>query len=102
MERLISRALFASVCAPGTHSGSHLQAVIERFSDASGPLGLTISPGKIEVLLQPSLNTASPKPALIIDNTQLENANNSKAVDSTISSDGSLDKEIRARIQSST
>jgi transcription termination factor 2 len=61
--------------------------------------GLTISLGKTEVLLQPAPNTTPPQPCITIDGTQLKNVDTFKYLGSTISSDGTLDKEIAARIQ---
>ena len=82
-----------------THQENHQQTVVDRFSEASKLLGLTISLGKTEVLLQPAPNSARPQPCITIDGTQQKNVDSFRYLGSTISSDGPLDKEIAARIQ---
>ena len=72
--------------------------MLDRFSEASKLFGLTISLGKTEVLHQPAPHTNPPAPSISIDGTQLANVESFKYLGSTISHDGSLDKEITARI----
>jgi transcription termination factor 2 len=81
------------------HQENHLQTIVNKFSEAAKLFGLTISLGKTEVLLQPAPNTTPPQPCITIDGTQLKNVDMFKYLGSTISSDGTLDKEIVARIQ---
>jgi len=81
------------------HEETHLQAIVDKFSEASNLFGLTISLGKTEVLFQPAPNTVPSQPCITIGDTQLKNVDSFKYLGSTISSDGSLDKEITARIQ---
>jgi hypothetical protein len=81
------------------HQENHLQTIVDKFSEAAKLFGLTISLGKTEVLLQPAPNTTPPQPCITIDGTQLKNVDTFKYLGSTISSDGTLDKEIAARIQ---
>lgn len=98
-EKLIIEALFADDCALMAHKENHLQVIVDRFAEASRLFGLTISLGKTEVLLQPAPNTTKPQPAITIDEAELKCVENFKYLGSTISSDGSLDKEITSRIQ---
>ena len=81
------------------HEETHLQAIVDRFSEASKLFGLTISLGKTEVFFQPAPNTVHSQPCITIGDTQLKNVDSFRYLGSTISSDGSLDKEITARTQ---
>ena len=72
--------------------------MLDRFSEASKLFGLTISLGKTEVLHQPAPHTNHPAPSISIDGTQLANVESFKYLRSTISHDGSLDKDIAAHI----
>ena len=81
------------------HKENHLQVIVDRFADAARPFGLTISLGKTEVLVQPAPNTTHPQPVITIDEVQLKCVDSFKYLGSTISADGSLDKEITSGIQ---
>ena len=72
--------------------------MLGRFSDPSKLFGLLISLGKTEVLYQPATNTHSTAPTIVIDDTQLENVEQFKYLGSTISQDGSSDREIDANV----
>ena len=50
VERLIVEALFADDCALFTHSAAALQAIVNKFAEATHLFGLTISITKTEVL----------------------------------------------------
>ena len=54
VERLIVEALFADDCALLAHFAADLQAIVNKFAEATHLLGLTISIKKTEVLHQPS------------------------------------------------
>ena len=97
-QDLIQEALFADDCALVAHAEPDLQLMLDRFSEASKLFGLTISLGKTEVLLQPAANTNPPAPSSSIDDTQLANVDQFKYLGNIISSDGTLDREIDARI----
>ena len=99
VERLILEALFADDCALLAHKENHLQTIVNRFAEASKLFGLTISLGKTEVMVQAAPNTTKPQPAITIDGVQLKCVESFKYLGSTISADGSLDKEITSRIQ---
>ena len=93
LNSLIYEALFADDCALMAHKPGDLQAMLDRFSDASKQFGLTISLGKTEVLFQ-----RTPKPAIFIDDVKLKVVDSFKYLGSMISNDGSLDKVIAFRI----
>ena len=71
--------------------------MMDRFSDASELFDLTVSLGKTKVLHQPAPNTNPPAPTIIIDDTTFTNVEPFKYLGSTISCDGSLDKELGTR-----
>ena len=81
------------------HNVHHLQVIVDVFSEAAKHFGLTISLSKTEVLLQPAPATRPQQPCITIDGTQLKNVESFKHLGSTISNDGTLDKEITTRIQ---
>ena len=95
---LLQEALFADDCALVAHSESDLQSMLNRFAEASRLFGLQISLGKTEVLHQPAPKTAPKAPSINIEGETLANTNCFKYLGSIISSDGTLDKEIDARI----
>ncbi|KAK4309191.1 hypothetical protein Pmani_019155 [Petrolisthes manimaculis] len=99
VERLVTEALFADDCALMSHTEADLQLIVNKFAEASRLFGLTISLGKTEVFYQPS--PASPEhhpPTILIGDTALKTFEHFKYLGSVISSDGSLDREISARI----
>lgn len=98
LQALLQEVLFADDCALVAHAESDLQMMLDRFSEASKLFGLTVSLGKTEVLHQPAPNTHPPAPSIVIDDTPLANVEHFKYLGSTISCDGSLDKEIASRI----
>ncbi|XP_076042061.1 uncharacterized protein LOC143025963 [Oratosquilla oratoria] len=97
-EKLILEALFADDCALMAHKESDLQLIVDKFAEGARLFGLTISLGKTEVLFQPAPTSTSQPPSIFIEGTQLKNAKEFKYLGSTISNDGSLDKEISTRI----
>ena len=96
--QLVLEALFADDCALMAHNSDDLQYIVDRFAEAADLFGLTISLGKTEVLFQPHPTSQAPQPAIAINGTPLKCVDEFKYLGSTISNDGSLDKEIRARI----
>ena len=99
VERLVIDALFADDCALMAHTEVDLQFIVSKFAEASQLFGLTISLGKTEVLYQPSPGpTVQPPPTITIGDTTLKTVEHFKYLGSVISSDGSLDREISARI----
>ncbi|XP_062841273.1 uncharacterized protein LOC134300780 [Trichomycterus rosablanca] len=101
VEKLILEALFADDCALMAHTESALQLIVNKFAEASHLFGLTISLGKTEVLFQPSPSSTdltACRPSISIKGTELKTVEEFRYLGSVISSDGSLDKEINARI----
>ena len=86
---LLQEVLFADDCALVAHTESDLQLMQDRFSSASRLFGL---------LHQPAPNTYPPAPNIVIDDTPLGNVDHFIYLGSSISCDGSLNKEIVARI----
>ena len=74
-----------------------LQRMLDRFSETSKLFSLTISLGKTNVLHQPA-PYSRPSPTITIDDKPLVNVEHFKYLGSTISCDGSLDREIDSRI----
>ena len=99
LKRLLLEALFADDCALMTHNEHHLQAVVNKFSEAANKFGLTISLSKTEAFFQTASGTSPQQLCITIDGTQLKNVEPFKYLGSTISSDGTLAREITARIQ---
>ena len=91
------KALFGDDCALVAHRESDLQIIVNKFAEASRLFGLIISLGKTEVLFQPAPASVAHQPAISIDGIQLKTVDDFKYL-CVISSDGSLDKEISARI----
>ena len=98
LQSLLQEVLFADNSALVAHTESDLQLMLDRFSRASKLFGLTVNLGKTKVLHQPAPNNHFPAPNIIIDDTPLANVEHFKYFGSTISCDGSLDKEIASRI----
>ena len=98
VKKTVLEALFADDCALVAHRESDLQAIVNKFAEASRLFGLTISRGKTEVLFQPAPAAVAHRPTISIDGTQLKTADDFKYLGSVISINGSLDKEISARI----
>ena len=86
-------------CALMAHTEADLQMIVDKFAEASRLFGLTISLGKTEVLFQPApaSNSATP-PSITINGTLLKTVQDFKYLGSVISNDGSIDKEINARL----
>ena len=97
-ETVVLEALFADDCALMAHTESDLQLVVNKFAEASRLFGLTISLSKTEVLLQPAPRSATRSPSIFIGGSKLNAVNDFKYLGSIISSNGTLDKEINARI----
>ena len=91
-------ASFADDCALMPHRQSDVQVIVNKFAEASRLFGLTISLGKTEVLFQPAPASVAHRPTISTDGTQLRTVDNFRYLGSVVSSDGSLDKQIGARI----
>ena len=97
-EALIRDFVFADDCALAAHSESELQCLATCFSTAAKAFGLTVSIQKSVVLHQPAPATCGTEPSISIDDATLKNVENFTYLDSCLSSDASLDKEIAIRL----
>ena len=98
-QTLLQKVLFADDCALEAHAEQDLQWMLDRFSEASKLFGLTISLGKTKVLHQPAnYSQTLPLTTITINDKPLANVEHFKYLGSTISCDGSLDREIDSRI----
>ena len=86
--------LFADDAAVTTHTQQELQALMDRFSQASKDFGLTISVKKTKVLGQDTVEL----PATTIDDYELDVVEQFICLGSTITDILSLDTEIDKRI----
>ena len=94
LEALIRDMLFADNAAMATHTQQELQALMDRFSQASKDFGLTISLKKTNVLGHDTMEL----PAITIGNYELDVVEQFSYLGSTITSNLSLDIEIDKRI----
>ena len=97
-EMLLQEILFADDCALLAHTEYDIQMMMDSFSEASKLFGLTISLNKTEVLHQPAPTTHLPAPSITVREAKLSNVNHFKYLGSTVTCDGSLDKEVASRI----
>ena len=74
-----------------------LQAIVNKFAEATHLFGLTISIKKTEALHQPSPAQRLPPPSINIDGSELKNVDQFKYLGS-MSSDGTLSKQIESWI----
>ena len=98
-KHLITEAMFADDCALMAHSEADLQLLATHFNEAAALFGLTVSVAKTEVLHQPAPGEESRLLNVKMNNTNLKTVDSFKYLGSTISNDGSLDREIALRIQ---
>ena len=96
VKETVLEALFADDCVLMAHRESHLQIIVNKFTEAPRLLGLTISLGKTEVLFQPAPAVVANRLTISIDGTQLKTVDNFKYLGSVMSSTGSRHKEMTA------
>ena len=94
IEELITELLFVDDCALLAHTEEALQQIVNRFSHAAKNLGLTISLKKTEVLYQPSPRVAYSPPHISIDGTNLNAVEHFIYLDSVISNDATVNKDL--------
>ena len=97
-EMLLQVILFTDDCALLAHTEYDIQMMMDSFSEASKLFGLTISLNRMEVLHQPAPNTHPPAPSITVGYAELSNVNHFKYLGSTVTCDGSLDKEVASQI----
>lgn len=99
LEKLKLEAQFVDDCALMADRDDHLQVIFDRFASVSSLFGLTVSLGKTETMFQAATNTVKPLPVITIEDVEFKCVETFKYLDSSISADGSLDREISPRIK---
>ena len=99
---LIRDLLYADDCDLLSHTEQELQSLMNCFSSACKMLGLEISLKKTVVMFQPAPGNAYVEQSIFVDDTKLKVVEKFVYLGSTLSQDGSLDKEIMLRIQNSS
>ena len=77
---------------------SDLLLIMDKFAEASHLFSLTISLGKTEVLLQPATGSNAILLSISIEGITLITVEEFECLGSVISSNGSIDKDISAKI----
>ena len=93
---LIKEALFGVDRALVAHDDFDSQLMLDCFPESAKSFGLTICLVKTEVLHQPAPGGNNTAPVIAIDCTQLDNVESFKYLGSTMSQDGSPDREFNA------
>ena len=99
IEELITMLLCADNCALLAHTEEVLQHIVNRFSDAAKNFGLTISLKKTEVLYQRSPREAYSPPRISVNGTNLNAVENFTYLDSVISGDATVIKDLDNRLR---
>ena len=97
LGELITELLFADDCAPLAHTEEALQHIVDRSFDAAKNFGLTISLKKTEVFQPPPREAYSP-PHIGIDGTNLNALEHFTYLDSVISNDATVSKDLDNRL----
>ena len=98
IEELITELLFADDCALLAHTEEARQHSVNRFSDAAENLDPTISLKKTEVWYQPPPREAYNPPHTSIDGTNLNAVEHFTYLDSVISNDATVGKDLDNRL----
>ena len=99
LEALVRDFLFADDCALVAVNEPDLQELASCLSEAAKAFGLTISLRKTEVMLQPAPGlTPPPEPSIVIEGTKLNNVECFTYLGSTLTSTGSMDREVSNRL----
>ena len=93
VEKLIVETLFTDDYALLAHSESDLQVIVNSFFNATKLLGLTICTKKTEVINQPVPDVRPTPPLTVTDGDELKNVDECRYLGSTISCDGSLERD---------
>ena len=101
LERLLLEALFADDCALMAHNEHHLQVIVDVFYEAAKHFGLTIS---LQQDRGPSPACTSDPSSTALYHHRWHSAKECRVIQitylgSTISNDGTLDREITNRVQ---
>ena len=98
IEEVITELQFADDCALLAQTEETLRHTVNRFCDAAMNFSLTISPKKTEVLYQPSPRQAYSLPQFSIDGTNLNVVEHFTYLDSVISDDATVSKDLDKRL----
>ena len=98
IEELITELLFADDCALLDHTEEALQHIVNRFSDAAKNFGHTNCLKKTEVLYQAPPREAYSPPHIGIDGTNLNALEHFTYLDSVISNDATVSKDLDNRL----
>ena len=99
LEALVRDFLFADDCALVAVIEPDLQELASCLSEAAKAFGLTTSLRKTEVMLQPAPGlTPPPEPSIVIEGTKLNNVECFTYLGSTLTSTGSMDREVSNRL----
>ena len=97
-EGFLRELLYADDADLVTHSPEDMQTIMDRFADACTRFGLTISLDKTKVMHTPVPGSTYVEPDIYVYGSRLDVVTSFVYLGSTISSDGSLDAEIKERI----
>ena len=100
--QVIRDLLYADDCDLVTHTEADMQILMTAFSESCNAFGLEISLKKTVVMFQPAPGKAYNEPSIFVNNTKLKVADEFVYLGSTLTRDGTLDKEVYRRIQKAT
>jgi hypothetical protein len=98
-QLLVRELLYADDADFVAHTEEDMQTLMDRFSKACIAFGLTISLKKTKVMFTPAPGEPYNEPNIMVNGTKLGVVDSFVYLGSTISRDGSLDAEIKTRIQ---
>ena len=99
---LVRDLLYADDCDLVTHTGSDMQCIMDRLSEAYRAFGLTISLDKTVVIFQPAPGTVYVEPSIYTDGKKLKVVDKFTYLGSTINRFCSLDDDIALRLKKAT
>ena len=97
-EVLVRELLYADDADLVAHSAEDMQEIMDRFANACTKFGLTISLEKTKVMFTPAPGEPLTEPNIVVYGSKLAVVKNFVYLGSSLSSDGSLDTEIKERI----
>ena len=97
--QVIRDLLYADDCDLVTHTEADMQILMTAFAESCKAFGLEISMKKTVVMFQPAPGKAYNEPSIFVNNTKLKVADDFVYLGSTLTRDGTLDKEVHRRIQ---
>ena len=91
--------LFAHDCALVAHSADGMQEIVNSFAKAAISFGLQINIKKMEYMFQPIPGTANAGKDILVNGEALKRVSSFSYLDSILSEDCSVDKDIAAHLQ---